>query len=155
MGEPQREAFKSAMAASSGATKDQVIITDVFAHSGRRHLLRRQLVSANNAEGLSAGDLLVEFAIIIERHSGIFLDLPSEEQDLSEHESESFLEASEDAGEEQGLSTPVIVIIATCTVLALILIALVIVFVYRKRAVKRMRVRYVEENSKRAQKKQR
>merc|ERR1712025_1526614 len=152
MGEPQREAFKSAMAASSGATKDQVVITDVFAHSGRRHLLRRQLVSADNAEGLSAGDLLVEFAIVIERHSGIFLDLPSEEQDLSEHESESFLEASEDAGEEQGLSTPVIVIIATCTVLALILTAVV---VYRKCVAKRMRVRYVEENSKRAQKKQR
>merc|ERR1712025_216915 len=122
MGEPQREAFKSAMAASSGATKDQVIITDVFAHGGRRHLLRRQLVSANNAEGFSAGDLLVEFAIVIERHS----DLPSG---------------------EQGLSAPVIGVITICSTFAtLILAAIIVVFGFRKCAAKRARIASAEDS---------
>merc|ERR1719263_2027437 len=121
--EPQREAFKSAMAASSGATKDQVVI---FAHSGRRHLLRRQLLPANNAEGLSAGDLLVEFAIIIERDSDIFLDLPSE---------------------EQGLSAPVIGVITICSTFAtLILAGIIVVFGFRKCAAKRARIASAEDS---------
>merc|ERR1712176_992127 len=53
--EPQRDAFKSAMAASTGATKSQVVITDVSANSARRHLRRRRLL---------ADDILVEFAIV-------------------------------------------------------------------------------------------
>merc|ERR1712230_283865 len=99
---------------------------------GRRRLLRRQL---NNAAGLSAGDVLVEFAIIIERHSDIFLELPSED------ETQFSLGQSSEDEEQQGLSAAVIVVIAICTTLAAILVALVIVLVYRKRAAKRDRVR--------------
>merc|ERR1712072_530644 len=52
----QRDAFKSAMAASSGAMKEHVSIRNVFAKSSRR--LRGTTSQASNG-----GDIVVDFAI--------------------------------------------------------------------------------------------
>merc|ERR1712013_704515 len=99
--------------------KNQVVITGVFANSERRHLLRRQLL-------LSAGELLVEFAITIERDSHV----PAH-------------------SEEQGLSTPVVATITVCvTLLVLTLVAALVVFGYRKLDVGRARIGFVEEPTK-------
>merc|ERR1712025_543500 len=57
--EPQRDAFKAAMAETSGAQKHQVVINDVSATSSRRRQLRRQL----------SNGLVVEFAIQFENPS--------------------------------------------------------------------------------------
>jgi len=57
--EPQRDAFKAAMAETSGAQKHQVVINDVSATSSRRRRLRRQL----------SNGLVVEFAIQFENEN--------------------------------------------------------------------------------------
>ena len=67
--EPQQAAFRSAMAAGSGATEGQVVIKDVSDNSARRHLRRRRL--------LSGGDLLVKFAIVVERDADSATSPPS------------------------------------------------------------------------------
>jgi len=59
--EPQRDAFKSAMAASTGATKSQVVIKRVSASNSARRHLRRLLADAD--------DILVEFAVVAQRDS--------------------------------------------------------------------------------------
>merc|ERR1711881_777378 len=57
------DAFKSAMAASSGAMKEHVLIRNVFAKSIRRRL------RATTTQASNGGDVVVDFAIMIVRDS--------------------------------------------------------------------------------------
>merc|ERR1712222_98028 len=59
----QRDAFKSAMAASSGAMKEHVSIRNVFAKSSRRRL------RGTTSQASNGGDIVVDFAIMIVRDS--------------------------------------------------------------------------------------
>merc|ERR1719305_1566445 len=59
----QRDAFKSAMAASSGAMKEHVSIRNVFAKSSRRRL------RVTTSQASNGGDIVVDFAIMIVRDS--------------------------------------------------------------------------------------
>merc|ERR1711934_196938 len=65
----QRDAFKTVMAATTGAKKEQVLIKNVFAISARSRSLRRQLSEGDKGAKTSNGGLIVEFAITIERDS--------------------------------------------------------------------------------------
>merc|ERR1711907_7716 len=68
----QRDAFKSAMAASSGAMKEHVLIKNVSAKSSRRRL-RGLSDQASNGDGI-----VVDFAITIARESST--EPPAEEE---------------------------------------------------------------------------
>jgi len=104
--EPQRAAFKSAMAASSGAMEAQVVINDVSDNSARRHLRRRRLL-------LAGGDLVVQFAIVVERHADP--------------------ETSSPPAAAQGLSPPAIAAITLVSIsVALLLCAAAVVTTYMK-----------------------
>jgi len=101
----QREAFKSVMAASSGATKDQVVITNVLAMSSRRRL---------RGDGGEVSGVRVEFAIVVARES-VATEKPSE-----------------NAKQPEGLSAGVVAAIAICSVLAVLLAAGVTMITLRK-----------------------
>jgi len=76
--DPQRDAFKSAMAISSGAMKEHVLIRNVFASSSRRRLLRETTTGQT-----SNGDVVVDFAITIARDSTTETPSKAEPQGLS------------------------------------------------------------------------
>merc|ERR1712187_757210 len=123
---PQRDAFRAAVAASSGATQDQVVITNVYGNSpGRRHLRRRRLMPETEAEttkaaGLSDDEVLVEFAITIERDSATTQKVSSGEQSMS--------------------AATVVLITIMCIVILLLIVAGAVVFAYRRLHAKDSRV---------------
>merc|ERR1712174_168842 len=77
--DPQRDAFKSAMAISSGAMKEHVLIRNIFASSSRRRLLRETTTTGQT----SNGDVVVDFAITIARDSTTETPSKAEPQGLS------------------------------------------------------------------------
>merc|ERR1712036_204508 len=68
----QRDAFKSAMAAGSGAMKEHVLIRNVFAKSSRRRL------RGTTSQASNGGAIVVDFAIMIVRDSST--QPPAEEE---------------------------------------------------------------------------
>jgi len=115
----QRDAFKSAMAASSGAMKEHVSIRNVFAKSSRRRLLRGTTSQASNG-----GDIVVDFAIMIVRDS-------SAEPPAAEEES------------AKGLSAGHVAAIAGSSILAVLLTVVVVLYVLRKYCAKKSQVGFV------------
>lgn len=123
--ESQRDAFKTVMAATSGAKKEQVLIKNVFDISARSRFLRRQLSEGDKG----ASGVIVEFAITIER------DSKSNEAYISQ--------------EKQGLSPGVIAAVVIISVIATAAVATgAILYACRKITTKRNRVG-CEEDTKR------
>jgi len=115
----QRDAFKTVMAATSGAKKEQVLIKNVFAISARSRSLRRQLSDGDKDAKTSNGGLIVEFAITIERDS----------------------KPKEASKSQDGLAPGVVATVVIMSIVATILVATgVILFVYRKVSTKNIRV---------------
>lgn len=109
--EPQRDAFKSAMATTSGAAKDQVFIRNVFALSARRRL------RGNSGQPTSA-DIVVEFSIAVERDS----------------------DTEPASKEDQRLSAGVIVAVVISAMATVFMAAFVVVFTSRKLRAKHLRI---------------
>merc|ERR1712176_1407365 len=114
----QRDAFKSAMAASSGAMKEHVLIRNVFAKSSRRRL------RATTSQASNGGDIVVDFAIMIVRDS-------SAEPPAAEEES------------AKGLSAGHVAAIAGSSILAVLLTVVVVLYVLRKYCAKKSQVGFV------------
>jgi len=112
--DPQRDAFKSAMASSSGAMKEHVLIRNVFASSSRRRLLRGTTTGQT-----SDGDVVVDFAITIARDSTT--ETPSK-------------------AEPQGLSAGVVAAIVISCILVVLITAAVVLLVLRKFFAKKSQV---------------
>merc|ERR1712036_166268 len=115
----QRDAFKSAMAASSGAMKEHVLIRNVFAKSSRRRL------RGTTSQASNGGDIVVDFAIMIVR------DSPTEPPAAEEEES------------AKGLYAPHIAAIVGFSILAVLLTVAIVFFVLRKYCAKKSQVGFV------------
>jgi len=113
--DPQRDAFKSAMAGSSGAMKEHVLIRNVFARSSRRRLRGTTGQTSN-------GDVVVDFAIMIVGDSST--KPPAEE-------------------ESQGLSAGSVAAIVISSILTVFLAVVVVFFVLRKFFAKKSQVGFV------------
>lgn len=116
--DPQRDAFKSAMAISSGAMKEHVLIRNVFASSSRRRLLRGTTTGQT-----SNGDVVVDFAITIARDSTT--ETPSK-------------------AEPQGLSAAAVAAIVISSVLVVLITAAVVLIALRKFFSKKSQVGFVK-----------
>merc|ERR1712176_419178 len=114
----QRDAFKSAMAASSGAMKEHVSIRNVFAKSSRRRLLRGTTSQASNG-----ADIVVDFAIMIVRDSST--------------------EPPAAAAEEESPKAAQIAAIVGFSILAVLLTLAIVFFVLRKFCAKKSQVGFV------------
>jgi len=115
--DPQRDAFKSAMAASSGATKEHVLIRNVFAGSSRRQLRGTSGQTSN-------GDVVVEFAIMIVRDSAT--EPPAEE-------------------ESQGLAAGHVAAIVVSSIVVVLIAAALVFFLLRKFYAKKSQVGFVKK----------
>jgi len=131
----QRDAFKSAMAASSGAMKEHVLIRNVFAKSSRRRL------RGTTSQASNGGDIVVEFAIMIVRDSST--EPPAAEEEES----------------AKGLYAGHVAAIAGSSILIVLLTVGIVLFVLRKYCAKKSQVGFVgkskrkpEESSKRCAK---
>lgn len=118
--DPQRDAFKSAMASSSGAMKEHVLIRNVFASSSRRRLLQGTTTGQT-----PNGDVVVDFAITIARDSTT--ETPSK-------------------AEPQGLSAAAVVAIVISSVLVVLITAAVVLIVLRKFFSKKSQVGFVKND---------
>jgi len=114
----QRDAFKSAMAASSGAMKEHVLIRNVFAKSSRRRL------RVTTSQASNGGAIVVDFAIMIVRDS-------STEPPAAEEESAKGLQAGHVAA------------IAVSSVFTVLLAVAIVLFVLRKYCAKKSQVGFV------------
>merc|ERR1712032_358971 len=112
----QRDAFKSAMAASSGAMKEHVSIRNVFAKSSRRRL------RVTTSQASNRGDIVVDFAIMIVRDS-------STEPPAAE--------------EEESPKAAHIAAIVGFSILAVLLTVAIVFFVLRKYCAKKSQVGFV------------
>merc|ERR1712032_1369207 len=112
----QRDAFKSAMAASSGAMKEHVSIRNVFAKSSRRRL------RVTTSQASNGGDIVVDFAIMIVRDSST--EPPAAEE-----------EESPNAGH--------VAAIAGFSILAVLLTLAIVFFLLRKYCAKKSQVGFV------------
>jgi len=117
--DPQRDAFKSAMAISSGAMKEHVLIRNIFASSSRRRLLRETTTTGQT----SNGDVVVDFAITIARDSTT--ETPSK-------------------AEPQGLSAAAVAAIVISSVLVVLITAAVVLIALRKFFSKKSQVGFVK-----------
>merc|ERR1712100_398243 len=113
----QRDAFKSAMAASSGAMKEHVLIRNVSAKSSRRRL------RATTGQTSNGGDIVVDFAITIVRDSST--------QPPAEEESPKRLYKGHVAA------------IVGSSILVVLLTVGIVLFVLRKHFAKKSQVRFV------------
>jgi len=113
----QRDAFKSAMAASSGAMKEHVLIKNVSAKSSRRRL-RGLSDQASNGDGI-----VVDFAITIVRDSST--EPPAEEES------------------PKGLEAGHVAAITVSTILTVLLTVGIVLFVLRKHFAKKSQVKSV------------
>jgi hypothetical protein len=113
----QRDAFKSAMAASSGAMKEHVLIRNVFAKSSRRRL------RATTGQTSNGGDIVVDFAITIVRDSST--EPPAEEES------------------PKGLGAGHVAAIVGSSILTVILTVAIVLFVLRKFCAKKSQVGFV------------
>jgi len=113
----QRDAFKSVMAASSGAMKEHVLIKNVSAKSSRRRL-RGTTDQASNGDGI-----VVDFAITIARESST--ETPAEEES------------------PKGLEAGHVAAITVSTILTVLLTVGIVLFVLRKHFAKKSQVRSV------------
>jgi hypothetical protein len=110
----QRDAFKSAMAASSGAMKEHVLIRNVFAKSSRRRL------RGTTGQTSNGGDIVVDFAIMIVRDSST--EPPAEEES------------------PKGLGAGHVAAIVGSSILTVILTVAIVLFVLRKFGAKKSQV---------------
>merc|ERR1712046_61288 len=121
----QRDAFKSAMAASSGAMKEHVLIRNVFAKSTRRRL------RGTTSQASNGGGIVVDFAIMIVRDS-------STEPPAAEEESSKGLQAGHVAA------------IAVSSVFTVLLAVAIVLFVLRKYCAKKSQVGFVGKSKPKA-----
>jgi len=103
--DPQRDAFKSAMASTSGAMKEHVLIRNVFAKSSRRRLRGTTGQTSNS-------DIVVDFAIMIVRDSST--EPPADEEP------------------QKGLSAGHVAAIVGSSILTVSLAVAMVLFVLRK-----------------------
>merc|ERR1712227_715984 len=128
----QRDAFKSAMAASSGTMKEHVLIRNVFAKSSRRRL------RGDTTQTSNGGAIVVDFATTIARDSST--EPPAEEE------------------APKGLAAGYVAAIVGSSILTVLLVVAVVLFVLRKYCAKRSQVgsvakqKHIEESSKRCTK---
>jgi len=113
----QRDAFKSIMAASSGAMKEHVLIRNVFAKSSRRRL------RGTTGKTSNGGDIVVDFAITIVRDSST--QSPAEEES------------------PKGLYAGHVAAIAGSSILTVLLTVWIVLFVLRKYCAKKSQVGFV------------
>jgi len=98
----QRDAFSAAIAAASGAMKDQVFIKNVFTVSGRSRLLRRQLLVDNG--------VVVEFGITVDRSS------ETDEKNSANQEEQEFYHVVAAAGTGMFFAAPLVTLAVVASV---------------------------------------
>jgi len=102
--QPQRDAFKSAIAASSGAMEEQVFINNVFSTTFVSST-RRRLRGDNRR--LAAQNIVVEFSIVVNPES-----------------------ESDEQNDDEGLPAGAVVLIVLCILLGIGLIVMAVVIFY-------------------------